>query len=99
MLTGRNGFTIVELLISTAITMAVVAAIFALLNPAQGMFAAQPEAMEMQQRLRVGLDALTRDLMMAGAGTYSGSASGSLGAYFAPVLPYRVGAVAADPPG
>jgi type II secretory pathway pseudopilin PulG len=98
-MTSQRGFTIVELLIATAIMMAVIASTFALLNPAQGMFAAQPEAMEMQQRLRVGLDALTRDLMMAGAGTYSGPIAGSLGLYFAPVLPYRIGAVGADSAG
>ena len=98
-MTNQGGFTIVELLIATAIMMAVMASTFALVNPAQGMFAAQPEVTEMQQRLRVGIDTLTKDLMMAGAGTYSGPIAGSLGTYFAPVLPYRLGAVAPDSAG
>jgi Prokaryotic N-terminal methylation motif len=94
-----RGFTVVELLVAVAITMAVTAATFALVNPAQGMFAAQPEVMEAQQRLRVGIDALTRDLIMAGAGTYAGPLAGPLNASFAPVLPYRIGAINADSPG
>ena len=44
--TGRDaGFTLVEMLIATFIMIAVTGATFALMNPAQGMFAAQPEAM------------------------------------------------------
>lgn len=98
-LCAQAGFTMVEMLMAAAITMAVTAATFALMNPAQGMFAAQPDVMEMQQRLRVGVDALTKDLLMAGGGTYSGSMKGSLGHDFASILPYRVGSVSADPAG
>jgi len=50
----------------------------------------------MQQRLRVGVDALARDLIMAGAGTYAGSPAGTLNSMFAPVLPYRIGDVDDD---
>jgi hypothetical protein len=67
------------------------------MDPAQGMFAAQPEVMDMQQRLRIGVDTLSKDIMMAGAGTYSGSMTGSLANYFAPILPYRVGNTSPDP--
>ena len=96
---AEDGFTIVEMLISALITMAVMAAIFTLMDPAQGMFAAQPDLMEMQQRLRIGVDALTKDLLMAGGGTYSGSIAGPLGHYLAPILPCRIGSAAPDPPG
>lgn len=93
------GFTVVEMLIATAIMLAVTAATFSLMNPAQGMFAAQPEVMDMQQRMRIGTDTLYKDLLMAGAGQYSGSMTGSLGNYFAPILPFRVGNTTPDPVG
>jgi hypothetical protein len=100
------GFTVVEMLVATAIMMAVTGATFALMNPAQGVFAAQPEVMDMQQRLRVGVDTLQKDLLMAGGGVYSMASgdgktpkSGALTNYFAPIMPYRVGNVSADPAG
>jgi hypothetical protein len=65
----------------------VTGAIFTLLNPTGSMFQAQPEVVDMQQRLRIGVDTLTRDLMMAGAGAYSGSQSGNLASFFAPIQP------------
>jgi hypothetical protein len=94
-----DGFTLMEMLIATGIMVAVTAATFALMNPAQGTFAAQPEVMDMQQRLRVGVDTLRRELLMTGGGAYSGSMTGSLGNYFSPILPFRVGNVNADAPG
>src|SRR5712691_8427592 len=85
------GFTLVEMIVATAIMMTVTATVFTVLNPAQGIFLAQPEMSDMQQRLRVGVDALTHDLVMAGAGAYSGSQSGSLAGFFAPIVPSRHG--------
>ena len=96
---SAGGFTIVEMVVSVAIMMAVTGGIFALLNPAQGAFQAQPEVSDMQQRLRVGADAMYNDLLMAGAGPYAGSAVGPLGSYFATVLPFRRGDQSPDPPG
>jgi hypothetical protein len=96
---GEAGTSIAEMLIATAIMVTVTGATFTLMNPAHGMFAAQPEVMDMQQRLRVGVDTLNKDLMMAGAGAYSGSMTGSLGNYFAPILPFRIGNVTPDPAG
>lgn len=96
---AQAGFTIIEMMIATAIMMAVTAATFALMSPAQGMFAAQPQVMDMQQRMRIGVDTLYKDLLMTGAGAYSGAMTGSLGHYFAPILPYRIGQVSPDPVG
>ena len=45
----------------------------------------------MQQRLRVGVDTLRHDLVMAGAGAYAGSQAGTLNAFFASVQPKRIG--------
>ena len=68
----RDGFSLVELLLAGLITLVVVGGALALAGPAQRMFQAQPEAADMQQRTRVAVDALRRDLLMAGAGTYAG---------------------------
>lgn len=89
------GFSLLEVLIATAIMLTVTGGIFTLLNPSSSMFQAQPEVVDMQQRLRIGTDTLTRDLLMAGAGAYSGSQSGSLTGFFAPIQPSRQGTLAA----
>jgi hypothetical protein len=89
----------VEMVVSVAIMLAVTGGVFALLNPAQGVFQAQPEVSDMQQRLRVGADAMYNDLLMAGAGPYGGSAVGPLGSYFATVLPFRRDDQSPDLPG
>ncbi len=92
-----GGFTLVEMLVAMTIMLFVVGGVFAVFNPAQGAFQAQPEVSDMQQRLRVGTDRLYSRLLMAGAGTYSGSAVGALSNFFAPVLPFRSGSVDHDP--
>jgi type II secretory pathway pseudopilin PulG len=62
----RNaGFTIVELLIATAMTMAVVGAILAVINPAQLMFRAQGDAADLHQRLRAAADTMAADVRAA----------------------------------
>jgi hypothetical protein len=86
-----RGFSLLEAVIATALTLAVVAGVFAMIHPAQGAFAAQPEVADMQQRLRVAVDTLTRDLTMAGTGAYIGGHAGPLIHYFPPVLPFRQG--------
>ena len=85
------GFTLIEMVVSTGIMLAVTAGVFTVLNPSQGIFQQQPEVADMQQRLRVGVDTLKNDLMMAGAGSYAGSQSGSLIGFFAPVMPFVQG--------
>jgi hypothetical protein len=86
------------MIIALAMTLAVTAGVFALIVPAQGMFAAQAETSDMQQRLRVVADTLVRDLGRAGVGAHAGADGGSLLLHLAPVLPYRAG-VNGDPPG
>ena len=76
-----DGFTLTELLVVMAITLGLMAALFGLVQPAQGIFDAQPELADMQQRLRVGVDVLAHGLLMANA----------------PVMPYRVGRRQSDP--
>jgi type II secretory pathway pseudopilin PulG len=83
------GFSLVEALVATTILVVVVAAVTSLLNPARGVFRTQSEVADMQQRLRIGVDAMTRDLLSAGAGPYSGALTGSLAAAFAAIMPFR----------
>jgi prepilin-type N-terminal cleavage/methylation domain-containing protein len=85
-----NGYTLVELLIAMLITLVVTAAALSFVAPAHDAFAVQPEAADVQQRIRVGLDALQRDLLMAGAGMYSAGAVGPLHRTIAAVMPYEV---------
>jgi len=94
---GNAGFTIVELLVSTMIMLVVVGAVFSLVDPSQSTSRTQPEVADMQQRMRMAADLLEKDLIMAGAGTYSGSIAGSLANYFPPILPHRTGFLGADP--
>ena len=93
-----DGFSMPELVIAMAIMAVVTASVFGIMNPAEGTFAAQPEAADMQQRLRVAADTLTKDLMMAGAGSYAGPTAGVLNYYFAPILPYGAGVLASPNP-
>ena len=94
-----TGFSLLELTIALGLTLAVMTAIFTMMQTAHGASVVQPEAADMQQRLRVAVDTLTRDLTMAGAGAYVGSHTGPLNGAFAPVLPFRRGAVGSDPAG
>jgi prepilin-type N-terminal cleavage/methylation domain-containing protein len=96
---GQTGFSIIELLVGLAIVLLVSAAAFAVLKPSQSRFATELEAVDMEQRLRVAADTLRRDLLMAGSGVGAPGPAGPLTFWFPPVLPFRQGAVADDPPG
>jgi prepilin-type N-terminal cleavage/methylation domain-containing protein len=91
------GFTLVEMLIAMAVMLLILGGVFQAFNPATGSFRTQPEVADLQQRLRVGNERLYSGLVVAGAGIYSGQALGTLGQFFAPVLPYLVGALHNDP--
>ncbi len=99
MIRREDGFSLLEIVIATALMLLVTAGVFSLMDPAHGSFATEPEKADLQQRLRVAADALSKDLIMAGAGAYLGTSVGSLSAFFAPVLPLRQGATNADPAG
>src|SRR6266581_1778490 len=95
----ERGFSMIEVVLAAALTLVVATVVFALLEPAGGAFSVVPEVSDLQQRLRVATDTLSRNLMMAGAGPSSGKQAGELQALFAPVLPYRRGAVGNAPAG
>ena len=90
-----RGFTLVELLLASAISLTVLAAVLAVAIPAQSAFTVRPEAVDLQQRTRIAVDALAEDLRSAG--WVMPLSEEGLGRVFAPVLPYRVGDSAPDP--
>lgn len=97
-LRSQRGFSLVEMLVSTTVMLAVTGAVFSLLSPSANTYKAQPEAADMQQRMRVGANAMYDALLLAGAGSYSGTSSvGTLAKFFSPIVPYRTGTVDNDP--
>ena len=89
-LQSESGFSLPEMLISAGIMITVVGAVFTMMNPAQGTYRSQPEVSDLQQRLRVATDSMSKDILMAGGGAYAGGMTGALSNYFAPVMPYRM---------
>jgi len=96
---NEDGFSLLETMLATVLLLLVTGGVFSMMHPEQGSFAAQTEAADLQQRLRVGQEGLSRDIIMAGAGSYAGQRTGPLINYFGAVLPFRQGAVNADPVG
>jgi prepilin-type N-terminal cleavage/methylation domain-containing protein len=96
---AEAGFTLLELLLAAAVMLVLVAVALELLRAGEVTFVTEPEAIDLQQRVRVVADTLTRDLMMAGAGLSRGNVQGSLATLVAPIIPYRTGLRSADPPG
>lgn len=99
MIHQRDGFSLIEMIVALSVVLAVTASAFVLLVPSQGLAASRSEAADMQQRLRVAVDTLAEHLVAAGAGAYSGGVAGPLYNSLAPILPYRSGGTAVDPPG
>jgi prepilin-type N-terminal cleavage/methylation domain-containing protein len=87
----NKGFTLIELLVSMTIMLLVIGGIFSMVDPGRGISKTQPEVADMQERMRIAADQLEKDLLMAGAGTYSGAGLGALANFFPPILPRRIG--------
>ena len=62
---SNGGFTVIEMIVATALIVTVMGAIFTLINPARATFQAQGEVADMHQRLRAALDMLAADLRAA----------------------------------
>jgi len=92
-----RGFVLAEMIVTIALTLIVVGAAFALVNPSEATSVVQPEAMDMQQRVRAAALVLSQELSMAGAGPDAGSNAGPLVNSFAPVIPRRIGMRNPDP--
>ncbi|MCX6542944.1 MAG: hypothetical protein NTV05_00860 [Acidobacteria bacterium] len=88
MVKRAGGFTLVEFIVSAAVTLVAVSLAVVLVIPATGAFQSLPEAADLQQRIRVAADALRSDLTSAGGGFSLGW--GAAGALTWPaVLPCR----------
>ena len=97
---STRGFSLAELVIALAITMTLTAVVFALVGPANSALQTQPEATDMQQRLRAATDALSRDLLVAGSPPYiAQGADQTTPLTAAAVFPMRVGRLSADAAG
>lgn len=95
-----RGFSLIELLIALTITLMLAGAAFGLVGPANGAFQTQPEAADVQQRLRAATDALSRDLLAAGSAPYIAQvAEQTTSLAAAAVFPMRVGRISPDAVG
>jgi type II secretory pathway pseudopilin PulG len=95
----ESGFSLLELLVATSLVLLVMASVFQAMHPAYGSFRVEPEAADLQQRLRVATDTLSRELMAAGGGMNQGEGAGALNNFVAPILPLRQGRRSPDAAG
>ncbi len=96
-MSDRRGYMLLELVIGAALTCAMSAVLFQFAIAAQAAVAAQGNAADQQQRLRVAAEALRHALLMAGAGPSRGEGRGPLIRVFPPIVPARLGVVRPDP--
>jgi prepilin-type N-terminal cleavage/methylation domain-containing protein len=93
------GFSLVELLVAMALLLIVLAGVFETLDPARDRSLSNAEAIDLQQRLRVAADTISRELRAAGNGPQQGNHAGPLVDAWAPILPFRQGRRNPDPVG
>jgi prepilin-type N-terminal cleavage/methylation domain-containing protein len=91
--TRDRGFTLVELLIATALLVTFCGTLMALVTAGESIARAQPDAADLQQRARIGVQAMRRDLLLAGAGLDRGAQAGSLAQFFPALVPSSDGGV------
>jgi type II secretory pathway pseudopilin PulG len=95
---SESGFSLIEVLVSLAILMAAMAPIVYVTDSTQRLARSQADAADLQQRTRVAVEKLQRDLARAGAGPGRSAWAGPLGSYLPPVVPARTGERSPDPP-
>lgn len=96
---SNRGQSIVELLVATSIALSIAGVMLTIVMQLHARFRTELERVDSQQRVRVGINALVRDLSMAGAGSAHGVRARPMGVSGAAVLPYRQGMLRGDPPG
>lgn len=85
------GFTLLEVLVAMAAFAAALVPMLYVAGAGQRLARSQPEASDLEQRLRVSVDKLQRDLGMAGAGPLHGPLAGRLSAFVPAIVPARTG--------
>lgn len=93
----QRGQGLIELLVATAIGLLVLGALLQFAVSAHTLTSVEGERADLQQRLRVAIEMIRHDLMLAGAGPSRGPLRGPLNAIFPAVMPARVGVSGADP--
>jgi hypothetical protein len=93
----ENGYALLELLVAAAISGALLGVLFQFAVSAQASVGVQGDVADLQQRLRVVVQSMGHDLLLAGAGPSRGAAGGPLARIFAPLVPARLGLIGADP--
>jgi type IV pilus assembly protein PilW len=63
---GPRGFSLVELLVATAVGLVVLSAMYGIFTIQNKTFGGQEEILAMQQRIRAGMDMMAREVAMAG---------------------------------
>lgn len=87
----QPGFALLEMLVSMAILCGLIGVLLNIAAATQHQLRTQGEVADLQQRLRVAVAAMQRDLLLAGSGPSQGPWRGRLAELFPPVLPARTG--------
>ncbi|HVG22099.1 MAG TPA: hypothetical protein VNI02_23895 [Blastocatellia bacterium] len=77
----ESGFSLIELLIASLLTMGLIGTVFSLVGRNQRVFITESNVTDMNENMRTAVDMLTRDIQSAGMGLPSRS-SGSFAAIF-----------------
>jgi hypothetical protein len=93
---GEGGFSVLEIVIAMAAFATAVVPVLYVANAGQRVARSQPEASDLQQRVRVAVEKLQRDLMMSGAGPLHGNLAGPLSDLVPTVVPARTGVRSPD---
>lgn len=63
---GQAGFTLIELLVAMTVTLIITGAMYGLLAGGQNAFRREPELTDRQQSIRLGMDRIQGDVLLAG---------------------------------
>jgi prepilin-type N-terminal cleavage/methylation domain-containing protein len=88
---SESGFSLVEVLIAMAAFATALMPMLYVAGAGQRLARSQPEASDLQQRVRVAVDKMQRDLALAGAGPLHGPLAGRMSAYVPALVPARTG--------